>query len=516
MLSEFRNEPTTDFSLPENAAAMERALAQVEARFGEQLPLLIGGERVKTKEKRPSLDPGKYDRTVGFMSMASEQDVDRVLDAATKACEPWRKTPPEARARHLLKAAAIMRRRRHELSAWMVFEVGKAWSEADADVAEAIDFCEFYAREMIRLGAPQAVTPLDGHDSELHYIPLGVGVVIPPWNFPLAIATGMTTASLVSGNPTILKPASVSPVIAWKLAEILEETGLPPGVLNFITGSGATVGDRLVKDARTRHIAFTGSKEVGLGIADACGKIAPGQKWIKRAILEMGGKDAIVVDSELHDLDDAVAGIVTSAFGFQGQKCSACSRVIAHEKVYDELVKKVAARTDELTLGHTRDRANQVGPVIDKASYEKTLEYIEIGKREGRLVAGGKKGPDGGFYIRPTVIADVDRKARIFQEEIFAPVLAVTRARSFDHAIELANDSEFGLTGAVYSRNRAHLEQARRDFHVGNLYFNRKCTGALVGVHPFGGFNMSGTDSKAGGKDYLLLFTQAKAICEKL
>ncbi len=516
MLPEFKNEPMVDFSNPANVAAMEAAFAKVEARLGEQLDLVIGGEHIKTKDKRPSIDPGKTERVVGYQSMASTQDVDRVLDAATKACDMWRRVDPETRARHILKAGAIMRRRKLELAAWMVYEVGKSWPEADGDVAEAIDFCEFYAREMLRIGGSQPVTPLEGHDSELRYIPLGVGVVIPPWNFPLAITTGMTVASIVAGNPTILKPASVSPVIAYKLVEILEETGLPPGVINFMTGSGAMVGDKLVKDARTRFVAFTGSKEVGLGIAEACGQIAPGQKWIKRAVLEMGGKDAIVVDGDVHDLDQVVDGIVMSAYGFQGQKCSACSRAIIHEKLYDEVVKRVAARANDLTVGHTRDRANYMGPVVDKSAFDKTLEYIEIGKKEGRLVAGGKKGPEGGFYIRPTVVADIDRKARVFQEEIFAPVLAMTKASSFEHAIELANDSEFGLTGAVYSRSRKNLEYARHEFHAGNLYLNRKCTGALVGVHPFGGFNMSGTDSKAGGRDYLMLFTQAKSISEKL
>lgn len=516
MQSEFRNEALTDFGNPANVAAFEKACGKVEGELGLQTDLVIGGEHIRTKDKRPSIDPGKTDRVVGYQSMASEADVDRCLDAATEAFKTWRRVDPETRARHLFKAAAIMRRRKHELSALMVYEVGKSWVEADADTAEAIDFLEFYGREMIRLGGPQPVTPVAEHDSELRYIPLGVGVVIPPWNFPLAITVGMTAASIVAGNATILKPASVSPVIAWKFVEIMEETGLPPGVLNFITGSGGVVGDKLVKDARTRFVAFTGSKEVGLGIADACGKVAPGQKWIKRSILEMGGKDAIVVDADVHDLDDVVSGIVASAFGFQGQKCSACSRAIIHRKNYDEVVRKVAAKANELTVGHTRDRANYMGPVVDKSAFEKTLEYIEIGKKEGRLVAGGTKGPQGGFYIRPTVFADIDRKARIFQEEIFAPVLALTPADSWEHAIELANDTEFGLTGAAYSRSRAHLEHARHEFHVGNLYLNRKCTGALVGVHPFGGFNMSGTDSKAGGKDYLLLFTQAKSISEKL
>jgi 1-pyrroline-5-carboxylate dehydrogenase len=512
----FKNEPFTDFSQPAHQQAFEAALSKVESRFGEQLDLVVGGEHSKTAEKMPSLDPGKTDRVVGFQCAATVADVDRALDAATRAFESWRKVDPDTRARHLFKAAAIMRRRKHELSATMVYEVGKSWAEADADTAEAIDFLEFYGREMIRLGGPQPVHEFPDHDSELRYVPLGVCAVIPPWNFPLAITTGMTAAAIVAGNTVVLKPAHTSPVIAYRMVEIFEETGLPPGVLNFVTGNGALLGNKMTEDPRTRLVAFTGSKQVGLGIAEKCGKTAPGQKWIKRAVLEMGGKDAIVVDADVHDVDEVVSGIVASAYGFSGQKCSACSRAIVHEKLYDEVVRKVASRADELQIGHTRDRSNFTGPVVDQKAFEKTLEYIEIGKKEGKLVAGGKKGPDGGYYIRPTVFADVDRKARIFQEEIFAPVLAMTRAKSFEHAIELANDTEFGLTGAVYSRDRARLEYARHAFHVGNLYLNRKCTGAMVGVHPFGGFNMSGTDSKAGGRDYLLLFTQAKAISEKL
>jgi 1-pyrroline-5-carboxylate dehydrogenase len=515
MLPEFRNEPFTDFTDSKNVQAMEAAFAKVESDFGRQYDLIIGGEHVKTKDKRPSVDPGKPDRHVGYMSMATTDQVDRALDAATAALPRWRRVPAEIRARHLLKAAAIMRRKKFELAATMVYEVGKSWAEADGDVAEAIDFCEFYARDMIRLGGSQPVTHYPGEEGELRYVALGVGVVIPPWNFPLAITAGMTAASIVAGNPTILKPASVSPVIAAKFAEIMEETGLPPGVLNFLTGSGAVVGDKLVKDARTRFVAFTGSKEVGLGVAKACGDVVPGQRWLKRAILEMGGKDAIIVDDD-SDVDAAITAITQSAFGFQGQKCSACSRAIIHEKVYDRVVKGVAAKTEELTVGHTRDRANYMGPMVDQGAFEKTLEYIELGKKEGRVVAGGTKGPAGGYFVKPTVIADIDRKARLFQEEVFGPVLAMTPAKSWSHALELANDSEYGLTGAAFSRNRAHLEEAREEFFCGNLYLNRKCTGALVGVHPFGGFNMSGTDSKAGGRDYLLLFTQAKSIAEKL
>jgi 1-pyrroline-5-carboxylate dehydrogenase len=511
----FTNTALTDFGDLRQAEAMEAALSSVQGKLGRTYPLWIGGERVTTTETRDSIDPGNSKVIVGKASSATPEHIERVFLAAVDACDRWRRTPPEVRARTLLRCASLMRARRLEMAAWMVFEVSKSWVEADADVAEAIDFLEFYAREMIRIGAPQPVVANAGEEGELRYLPLGVGVVIPPWNFPLAITVGMASASVVAGNPTILKPASTAPVIAALFVEMMHEAGLPPGVLQFVTGAGAKIGDLLVKDPRTRFIAFTGSKDVGLGIAEHAGKVAPGQRWIKRAILEMGGKDAIIIDADC-DIDLAAKGAVAAAFGFQGQKCSACSRLIVHENVYDAVLKKVVEHTDKLTVGHPRDPKMQVGAMIDKNAYEKTLRYIETGRSEGQVVAGGTKGPDGGYFIRPTVVAGLESKSRLMQEEIFGPVLAVGRAKSWRHALEWANDSEYGLTGAVYSRDREHLEEARHEFHVGNLYLNRKCTGALVGVHPFGGFNMSGTDSKAGGRDYLLLFTQAKAISELL
>ncbi len=408
-----------------------------------------------------------------------------------------------------------MRRRKLELSAWMVKESGKNWLEAIADTAEAIDFLEFYGREMIRLGRGQELTTVEGHDNELIYIPIGVGIVIPPWNFPLAILTGLTAGPVVAGNTVIVKPASNTPVIAAKLMEILTEAGLPKGVVNFLPGSGGAIGDYLVKHPKTRFINFTGSKEVGLRINKLAAEIQPGQIWIKRVAAEMGGKDAIIVNSDA-DLDVAADGIVKSAFGFQGQKCSACSRAIVVEDVYDHLLEKVTALTKEIKVGPVENGENFMGPVIDKNAFQKTLEYIEIGKKEGRLVTGGETGPEGGYFIQPTVIADVDAKARIAQEEIFAPVVAFIKAKDFNQAIEIGNDTEYGLTGGVFAKNRECLEKARQDFHVGNLYFNRKCTGALVGAEPFGGFNMSGTCAKAGGKDYLLLFLQQKTVSEKL
>jgi 1-pyrroline-5-carboxylate dehydrogenase len=406
-----------------------------------------------------------------------------------------------------------MRERRFLINAWMIYEVGKSWVEADADTAEAIDFLEFYAREMLRLSDEQPVTQIDGEQNQLVYIPLGVGAVIPPWNFPCAIMAGMTSASFVTGNTVILKPSSAAPAIAYQFMLILEEVGIPGGVVNFLTGSGATIGDALVDNPQVRYIAFTGSRDVGLRIYERASKHHKGQRWLKRSILEMGGKDAVVVD-ETADLEAAANAIVASAFGFQGQKCSAGSRAIVVEQVYDQVLQKVVEKTQKLIVGDVTQVETYMGPVIDENAMKKILEYIEIGKGEGRLLVGGNHhGP--GYFIEPTLIADVDPHARIAQEEIFGPVLAFIKARDFADALHIANDTEYGLTGSLFSQNPHHIQQAREEYHVGNLYFNRKCTGAMVGAHPFGGFNMSGTDSKAGGRDYLLLFTQAKAIAEK-
>jgi 1-pyrroline-5-carboxylate dehydrogenase len=517
MLPPFKNEPLTDFSNDRNAAEIREALANVESQFGREYPIIIGGKRYTTGDMLASPNPSNYSEIVGLAHKATVEIADKAIEEAAAAFKEWKNVAPEVRARYLLKAAALMRRRKAELTALMVLEVGKSWVEADADVAEAIDFADFYAREMVRYGREQPLTPLAGEQNELYYIPLGVGVVIPPWNFPLAILAGMTLASVVAGNTIVLKPSSDSPIIAAKFVEILEEASLPPGVVNFVPGSGGKIGDYLVGNARTRFIAFTGSKEVGLHINELASKTAEGQMWIKRVVAEMGGKDTIVVD-ETADLDSAVDGVVASAFGFSGQKCSACSRLVVVDEVYEEVVGRVADRASKIKVGPTKDQDNWMGPVASKSAYKSIMNYIDIGKGEGHLLAGG--GPlstdQGGWFIKPTVIGDVDPMARISQEEIFGPVLATFRASDFDTALDIANNTEFGLTGALYSRERKRLEQARSDFHVGNLYLNRKCTGALVDVHPFGGFNMSGTDSKAGGRDYLLLFMQAKSVSEKL
>jgi 1-pyrroline-5-carboxylate dehydrogenase len=513
----FSNEPLTDFTCADNVNAFQAALDRVCAGLGRTYPLIIGGEKIYTPETFDSINPANPSQVVGRVAKATPELAARAVETAAQAFESWRTVAYEERARYLFSAAQRMRQRKHEFSALQVLEVGKSWAEADADTAEAIDFLEWYGREMLRLGPPQ-VTTLDPRlDAELSYIPLGVGAIIPPWNFPGAIMTGMTAAAIVTGNTAVLKPASTSPVIAAWLAEIFnDQLYLPPGVLNYLPGPGSAVGDVLVDHPKTRFIAFTGSKEVGIRIFQRAAQVQPGQVWLKRTILEMGGKDAILVD-ETADLEAAAAGIVSSAFGFQGQKCSACSRAIIVEAVYDRLVPMIVERTRRLQIGNPASGpAVDLGPVIDKAALTKHLQYIEIGKGEGQLLIGGERASaEGeGFFLQPTVLAGIDPHARLAQEEIFGPVLAVIKARDFEDGLRIANNTEYGLTGSVYSARRDRLERARREFRAGNLYFNRKCTGAPVGLAPFGGFNMSGTDSKAGGADYLLLFTQAKVTVE--
>ena len=515
MLPEFRNEPFTDFSVEANAKAFQAALAKVEKRLPIQGKNRIDGKKVAASKSFQSLNPCNFKQVIGRFPEGTEADAARAIDAATRAFPEWSRTPAEERSALVLRIASAIRRRKHEFSAMMVLEEAKSWAEADGDTAEAIDFCEFYARTMQEIGGPQPLVPYPGEANELHHIPLGVVAVIPPWNFPLAILTGMTTAALVAGNTVVLKPSSDAAGIATMFLEAAEEAGVPPGVLNFLTGGGSTVGNALVEHPHTRAIAFTGSRDVGIQISEKAGRVAPGQIWIKRAILEMGGKDFILVD-ETADLEEAATGVVAAAFGFQGQKCSACSRLIVHQSVHGELLDRVVAKTKALSVGDVRDPKNTVGAVINAGAQKKILDYVAIGKKEGRIVAGGKAGPKQGYFVMPTVVDGVKPKARLACEEIFGPVLAVLKVRNFDEGIRVANDSEYGLTGSLYSSVRERLARGKRELFVGNLYLNRKCTGALVGVHPFGGFNMSGTDSKAGGREYLQLFTQQKAISEKL
>jgi len=515
-LPEFKNEPLSDFkNNPEHRRKMQEALEEVRKELGREYDLVIGGEQVKTQDKLCDYNPSYKDQVVGIFSKADAALAERAVRVADETFKTWSRTPVEERANLLFRTGKILRERKFYYAAWMVYEVGKTWPEADADVAEAIDFTEFYSREMLRLGGPQPLTPVPGEKNYLRYIPLGVGAVIPPWNFPMAILAGMTLASIVAGNTVVLKPSSDSPAIARKVFEALEEAGMPPGVVNYLPCPGGTVGDVLVGHPRTRYIAFTGSKEVGLRINQLAAKTAPGQIWIKRVIAEMGGKDAIVVDSDT-DLDAAAEGVTSSAFGYQGQKCSACSRAIVAESVYEPFLEKLKRRVEQIKVGPAEVPDHFMGPVINASAKKSILEYIAIGKQEGRLLTGGGEVSGLGHFIQPTVFADIPPKGRLAQEEIFGPVLAVIKARDFDEALEVANNTEYGLTGAVYTRDRKKLEKAAEEFFAGNLYLNRKCTGALVGGHPFGGFNMSGTDSKAGGRDYLLLFTQAKAVSEKI
>jgi 1-pyrroline-5-carboxylate dehydrogenase len=498
---------------------MQEALARVEQELGQSHKLLIGGERIETASKRVSQNPARPNQTVGIISEADGKLAEQAIAVATRAFKTWSTTAPEVRARYLVKAAAIMRRRIHEFAAWMVFEASKSWPEAYADAAEAIDFLEYYAREAVRWGQPHPTTAYPGEENEVLYVPLGVGAVIAPWNFPLAILCGMTSAAIAAGNTVVVKPARQTPIIASKLFEVFEMASLPAGVANLVPGPGDLVGEAFTGHNGIRFVSFTGSREVGLQINERISVHRPGQKWIKRAVLEMGGKNAIIVDDDVNP-EVAAYDACASAFGYQGQKCSACSRLIVHTNIYDAVLAKVVERAKRITVGDPADGSNYMGAVIGLDAYRSIRSYMEIGRDEGKLLLGGEApsepAPGAGFFLPPTIFADVAPNARIAQEEIFGPVLTVLRAESFDQALEIANGTEFGLTGSVISNNRFHLEQARREFHVGNLYFNRKCTGALVGVQPFGGFNMSGTDSKAGGQDYLGLFLQAKSVAELL
>ncbi len=513
----FKNEPETDFTLAENADAFRAALADVASKLGASYPMIIDGKQETGGDDFASINPADPQQVIGRFPRADVETAVRALEAADRAFPEWSRVSPKERAEYLFRAAEQVRKRRHEFSAWMVYEVGKSWAEADGETAEIVDLMSYYAHQMIDLAGSQTSTlaQLPDEKTDFFYIPLGAGVVISPWNFPLALTFGMATAALVAGNTLVVKPASTSPTSVYLFTQMLQDLGLPPGVLNLVTGSGGVVGNALVDHPRTRFVAFTGSMEVGVGIHERAAKISSGQVWIKRTVLEMGGKNAVVVDREA-DLDAAAEGVVTSAFSFQGQKCSAGSRAIIDEAIYDEFVDKLVDGAKRLQVGNPTEVSVDLGPVIDKTAFESILEFIEIGKKEGNLLLGGDREEGEGYFIQPTIIADVSPDATIAQEEIFGPVLACIKAKDYDDALRIANGTRYGLTGSVYSTNREKLERARREFHVGNLYFNRKSTGALMGVHPFGGFNMSGTDSKAGGPDYLLLFSQGKAVGQKI
>jgi len=511
----YQTEPLVDFTKEENIKKYEQGLKVVEGYLGKTYELIINGKRVKSEKTMVSLNPSKHKEVVGTIYQAGLKEAEEAMQVALKTFETWKYVDAKVRADVLFKAAGIIRKRKFEFAALMTKEAGKPWAEADADVAEAIDFLEYYGRQMLTLTRIDDVvlSRRDLERNEYTYIPLGVGAIISPWNFPLAILTGMTSAAIVSGNTVLIKPASTTQVIAYKFVEVLEEAGLPNGVVAFLPGSGAVIGDYLVNHPKMRFISFTGSKDVGMSIYEKAAKVQKGQIWLKRVIAEMGGKDAIIVDDDA-DLDLAADSIVKSAFGFSGQKCSACSRAIIHEKVYDEVVSKMTKLVEMIKVGDPSDKDTFMGPVNDIKAFEKISSYFAIGEKEGKKVIGGIADGKEGYFIHPTIFKDLDPKSTLMQEEIFGPILAVCKVKSFDEAIEVANNTEYGLTGAVISRNRMHLEQARREFHVGNLYLNRKCTGAIVGYQPFGGFNMSGTDSKAGGPDYLILHMQGKTVSE--
>lgn len=514
-MTPFKNLPIRLFDRDADIKGVQATFSRLKGNLGHEYPLIIGDSTYTNDRKLKTFNPSDPSQLLAVFQKATREQADEAINLAYNTFEAWKGTPARERADILLRTAEVLLRRRDEAVTTMVLEAGKNWIEADADFAEAVDFLEFYAREALRYAEPQPVTPFEGEEPELFYIPLGVGAVISPWNFPLAILTGMTSAAIVTGNTVVLKPASDTPLTGQLLAEAMAEAGLPEGVLTYLTGSGSEIGDFIAEHPRVRFISFTGSMEVGLGINERAARVAPGQIWIKRVVAEMGGKDAIIVDSDA-DLGAAARGIVASAFGFQGQKCSACSRLIVHEQIYEPLMQKVVAGAKAIKVGPPEDRTNFMGPVINQAALDKILSYVDIGRKEGHLLTGGSRIGDTGLFFEPTIIEGIAPDCRVAQEEIFGPVLAVMKARDFDEALDIANNTIYGLTGSVYGRNPDHLNKAREVFHVGNLYFNRKCTGALVGVHPFGGFNMSGTDSKAGGTDYLGLFLQAKSVSRNL
>ena len=509
----FQYAPDTDYADIDKRMKAEQALAKVKQELGKTYLPLIDGEYLETSNYLDSLNPSRSTELVGKVGQISVEQAEQAINAAKEAFKSWKNTSVTARANILRKAADLMEQRRHELNAWICLEVGKVIPQADGEVSEAIDFCRYYASEMERL-AEGTNYDIAGENNRYFYQPKGIAVVISPWNFPLAIATGMTVAALVTGNCTLLKPAATSAVIAAKLTEILVEAGIPQGVFQYVPGKGSEVGTYLVEHKDTHVIAFTGSREVGCQIYAEAAKLQPGQKHLKRVIAEMGGKNAIIVD-ESADLDQAVAGVVQSAFGYSGQKCSACSRVIVASPVHDAFLARLVEATKSLNVGAADNPSIQVGPVIDPKARDRILEYITQGKQESEL-ALEMSTPEGGYYVPPTIFSGVTSEDTIAQEEIFGPVLAVMKADNFDQAISLANGTDYALTGGLYSRTPSHIDQASREFEVGNLYINRNITGAIVSRQPFGGFKLSGVGSKAGGPDYLLQFLDPRVVTENI
>lgn len=511
-LPRFENEPFADFTKEPVRKAFIDAVAQVRSQLGREYPLIIGGKEVRTSDTLPSVNPANPSEVIGTICQASTREIDLAIEAAKKAAPAWKALSPEERAGFLVKAAEVARKEIFTLSAWQTLEVGKQYDQAQADVAEAIDFLEYYAREMIRLGKPQRMGRAPGEMSQLIYQPKGIAAVIAPWNFPLAISCGMSAAAIVTGNPVLYKPAGPSSVVGFTLAEIFRKAGLPDGVFNYVPGRGSVMGDYLVEHPDVSLIAFTGSMEVGHRIINKASVVHPGQKQIKKVIAELGGKNAIIIDDDA-DLDEAIREVLHSAFAFQGQKCSACSRVIVVEPIYAKFIERLVEGARSLAVGPAEDPTYFMGPVVDDKAQANVLKYIEIAKSEGKLLVSSSA-PSSGYYVPLTIVEGITPEHRIAQEEVFGPVLSVMKAKNFDQAIEWANSTRYSLTGAVFSRSPRHLDRARAEFNVGNLYLNRGSTGALVERHPFGGFNMSGIGSKAGGPDYLLQFMDPRVVCE--
>ena len=511
----YENSPLVNFVYQETQEKMCTALREARNRFGEKYPLVIGGEKVWTDKLTPSVNPSAPKEIVGYVAEAGIPEAERAVKAARAAFDKWSRTPFEERARLLEGAAAIMDRRRYELSALEVFEVGKPWAEADGDIREAIDFCRFYAERMRQIGRPRLTQHVPGEESYQHYWPRGVALVIAPWNFPIAILCGMVSAALVTGNTVIMKPSEQSIVCGAMLMQIFEEAGVPPGVLNFLSGRGSVIGAHLVDHKDVDLIAFTGSREVGLRIWESAGITRPGQRELKHVICEMGGKNPVIIDSDA-DLDEAIVDSIYSAFGYQGQKCSALSRLILPEENYDRVMERLLSAAGSLRVGNPEEPGMMVGPVIDEAAYKRIQEYIEIGKSEATLAYQAKEVPPEGYFIPPTIFSGVKPNMRIAREEIFGPVLSVIKVRDLDEAFEVANGTDYALTAGFFSRSPADIDRAKAEIEAGNVYINRSCTGAVVGRHPFGGFKMSGGGTKAGGADYLLQFLLPRVVTENV
>jgi len=509
----FKNHPLADFTKKEQREAFVQAISEVRQELGRTYPLIINGEEVYTQEKVASVNPANPQEVIGIVSQASREHIDRALEACRESLYEWRQLSGEDRAKFLFRAADYARKNIFKLAAWQVLEVGKQWDQAHADVGEAIDFLEYYAREMIRLSRPRRMGRAPGEINHLLYQGKGIAAVIAPWNFPLAISCGMTSAALVTGNCVIYKPATLSSVVGYTLTSIYQAAGIPKGVFHYVPGKGSEIGDYLVEHPLISVIAFTGSMEVGLRIVERAAKVKEGQEQVKRVIAEMGGKNAIIIDDDA-DLDEAVVDVIYSAFGYQGQKCSACSRVIVLEEIYDRFVKRLVEAARSISIGPAEDPHHYMGPVVDENAQKKVLSYIELAKKEGKILLLKDDIPQQGYFVPLTIVEGITPEHRLAQEEIFGPVLSIMKVKDFDQAIDWANSTRYALTGGVFSRSPRNLQKARERFRVGNLYLNRGITGALVERQPFGGFKMSGVGSKAGGPDYLLQFMDPICITE--